>query len=211
MKITATSRRSEREFDISIEGTRPLEYGTSQEPMKFSGWLPLSIIRLSNWSAGEIRRLSDYPDMVKSGDWSGIRDSSNNSHWCMFAVASRPYLQVEVPTKKPDTVSMNNTITAADINAAILNGSMDDHLEMFRDVISRRKDRKGEHKFYDIRIGDEVRFNSTTNPTYLRGAKGKLVEKLNKNVVVLLDHPVGRFSGWIRTSPNLIEKVGVSS
>lgn len=69
-------RKSEREFDLNIEGTK--------EGFGFVGWFPLVVIRLSNWV--DLAKFSDYPIMVANGDWSGIRDSSIENIWRMFEI-----------------------------------------------------------------------------------------------------------------------------
>ena len=66
-------RKSEKEFDIEIEGDG------------FSAWLPLAAIRsLTKWTRPSVALLSDYPEMVIEGDWSGIRDSSDEAIWDIF-------------------------------------------------------------------------------------------------------------------------------
>jgi hypothetical protein len=77
----SVTRRSEREFDLSVEGTYSDNHylpGT-----KFSGWLPLIYIReLTVWPS--YAHMTDYPEMVAEGDWSGVRDSENEKIWAIF-------------------------------------------------------------------------------------------------------------------------------
>ena len=64
-------RKSKRPFDISIEGVMG-------DGMRFRADLKLYAIRaLTDWPRPEIAMMSDYPQMVMEGDWSGIRDSSD--------------------------------------------------------------------------------------------------------------------------------------
>jgi|SanBayMetagenome_1026888.scaffolds.fasta_scaffold20862_1 hypothetical protein len=78
------TRRSEREYDLSIEG----KYSSNHRYMpnvQFSGWLPLIYIReLSNWTSQEIAEMTDHPTMVTEGDWSGVRDSDPERIWEIF-------------------------------------------------------------------------------------------------------------------------------
>lgn len=44
-----------------------------------------------------------------------------------------------------------------------------------------------------LRPGDRVRFNETARPLYLHGLSATVVDRTARNLVVQLDHPVGRF------------------
>ena len=69
----SAKRQSYNPYDIVIDGEGP---GTRQ----FAGDLKLIAIReLLNWTSPEIAKMSDYPYMVREGDWSGIRDSSDQA------------------------------------------------------------------------------------------------------------------------------------
>lgn len=78
------SRKSAREYDLAVEG----RYGKDAPYMAgvaFSAWLPLMSIReLTTWPSMEIASLTDHPEMVMEGDWSGVRDSSEGSIWFIF-------------------------------------------------------------------------------------------------------------------------------
>lgn len=78
------SRRSDREYDLTLEG----KYAPDAPYMAgvaFSAWLPLMAIReLTQWPSESIASLTDYPDMVMEGDWSGVRDSSPETIWFIF-------------------------------------------------------------------------------------------------------------------------------
>lgn len=67
------TRRSDHPFDVNIEGPG------------YRSWLPLAV--LSNyWGIyqDKLALMSSYPSMVLDGDWSGIRDSSEEQIWAMF-------------------------------------------------------------------------------------------------------------------------------
>lgn len=78
------SRKSDREYDLTLEG----RYGKDSPYMAgvaFSAWLPLLAIReLTDWPSEAIASLTDYPDMVMEGDWSGVRDSDPDTIWFIF-------------------------------------------------------------------------------------------------------------------------------
>jgi hypothetical protein len=70
-------RRSDREFDLSVSGT----VGGYQ----FSSWLVLGCIATRlNWCLPQVAKMTDYPEMVMSGDWSGVRDTDNEKLWAIF-------------------------------------------------------------------------------------------------------------------------------
>jgi hypothetical protein len=74
--VTEIERQSEREFDLKLKGF-------FKHSSVFSAWLPLFVIReLSNWMM--LADMSDYPELVNKGDWSGIRDSSRDAIWKML-------------------------------------------------------------------------------------------------------------------------------
>jgi len=63
----------EREFDLHFKGH------------KVSGWLPLGFIRqLVPWTSFDVAFMTDYPEMAAEGDWSGVRDSSEEKIWAIF-------------------------------------------------------------------------------------------------------------------------------
>jgi hypothetical protein len=81
LKVT---RKSDRECDLHLEGRfgegYPYLGGVS-----FSAWLPLLYIRdLVPWASQEVAQMTDHPDMVMEGDWSGIRDSDPETVWAIF-------------------------------------------------------------------------------------------------------------------------------
>jgi len=78
------SRRSDREFDLSLEGRFGKDY-PYMGGVAFSAWLPLLAIReLTQWAGDDVAGCTDYPDMVAEGDWSGVRDSDPETIWAIF-------------------------------------------------------------------------------------------------------------------------------
>jgi hypothetical protein len=83
-EVANIERRSDREFDLKIEG----KYGPDHPYMpgvSFSAWLVLASIReLTNWTSREVAEITNHPNMVIAGDWSGVRDSDNERIWNIF-------------------------------------------------------------------------------------------------------------------------------
>jgi hypothetical protein len=76
-KIVSIERKSDKDYDVKFEGTSDFA--------NFAMWLPLGAIReLVQWTSPNVARMSDYPEMVMEGDWSGIRDSSSEKIWAIF-------------------------------------------------------------------------------------------------------------------------------
>jgi hypothetical protein len=76
-KVQEVERKSDREYDLRITGT--------QDGHNFAAWLPLASINyLVDWTNPRIAILTDYPEMAMSGDWSGVRDSSEEKIWKIF-------------------------------------------------------------------------------------------------------------------------------
>ena len=77
--LKSVERRSDREYDLGIVYDDP-EYG-----WECRGWLPLAAIaHFVAWTDKAVAQMTDYPEMVVAGDWSGIRDSSRESIWAIF-------------------------------------------------------------------------------------------------------------------------------
>jgi hypothetical protein len=73
------TQKSEREYDLHIEG-RSQKMGCS-----FSAWLVLAAIReLTMWTSWKVAEMTDYPEMAMEGDWSGVRDTNEESLWAIF-------------------------------------------------------------------------------------------------------------------------------
>ncbi len=90
----------------------------------------------------------------------------------------------------------------------ILSGNYDEELNKLTEAIKLRKQQLAQIAFLDFKVGDTVKFNSATRPTYLVGCKAIIRDKKTKNIVVdLISPPPGsRFSKGIRTSITLVEK-----
>ena len=56
-----------------------------------------------------------------------------------------------------------------------------------------------------IHVGDLVKFNERTKPTYLIGATGKVIKVNSKRVEIQLDNPIGRFRNRIMSPKGLLE------
>lgn len=66
----------EREFDLHFKGVKG---------HTIFGWLPLGFIRqLVPWTSFDVAFMTDYPEMAAEGDWSGVRDSSEEKIWAIF-------------------------------------------------------------------------------------------------------------------------------
>lgn len=78
-RLDVVKRRSDREYDLELTGTH------KWHRQGFSGWLPLmAIYNLTRWTSPAMAAETDYPDMVKDGDWSGVRDSETDTIWRLF-------------------------------------------------------------------------------------------------------------------------------
>lgn len=76
--IDSVERKSAREYDLSFSGNR-------RDGTAFSAWLPLHHIANNVlWMSREVASMTDYPEMVLKGDWSGVRDSSEEKIWQIF-------------------------------------------------------------------------------------------------------------------------------
>jgi hypothetical protein len=93
------------------------------------------------------------------------------------------------------------------ISTAIIKGELDNRLDDIIAVIKGRRDIKGREKFFELQVGDRVRFVASVRPSSLAGRVGRLIEHKNKKVVVDLDMPIGKWWKGIRTPVNLIERV----
>ena len=81
--VETIKRQSDREFDLHIEGKDGIG--------RFGAWLVLSAISgLTDWTCRHIAKLTDYPEMCESGDWSGMRDTDNDKLWHIFTVYALP-------------------------------------------------------------------------------------------------------------------------
>lgn len=94
-----------------------------------------------------------------------------------------------------------------EISKAIIKGELDDKLEDVMTCVRGRREIIGRMKFFELNVGDRVRFVSSVRPSYLAGKVGRLAEHKNKKVVVDLDMPAGKFWRGIRTPVGLIERV----
>lgn len=79
--VEAVERRSDREFDLSFSGklTRKSSAGCG-----FSAWLVLAFIGTLPWTGPRVAGRTDYPEMAREGDWSGVRDTNDARLWEIF-------------------------------------------------------------------------------------------------------------------------------
>lgn len=90
---------------------------------------------------------------------------------------------------------------------SIRQGKYDAHLDQIADALAARKRIIAANRFYELKVGDRVRFVDKIRPTYLSGVEATVVGKKVKKVIVRLDAPVGRFRGDIYCLAHLIEPV----
>ena len=89
---------------------------------------------------------------------------------------------------------------------AIARGELDGELAVLGAVINERArllaTAQSMRTLASLRVGDRVRINHSAKPNYLHGRAGTVTGWAGQNVVVQLDHPVGRFTtGELRCPP----------
>ena len=84
--IRSAERRSGRSYDLSLAGTQP---GLKPEDRwGFTAWLPLLLVReFVAWPHPRVAELTQHPEMVREGDWSGVRDSESEDIFRILALA----------------------------------------------------------------------------------------------------------------------------
>ena len=93
---------------------------------------------------------------------------------------------------------------------AIARGELDGELAVLGAVINERArllaTAQSMRTLASLRVGDRVRINHSAKPSYLHGRAGTVTGWAGQNVVVQLDHPVGRFAtGELRCPPLILE------
>ncbi len=84
-KIETIYRRSDKPFDLQLDGTHTFTLDNEDSTCRMSAWLPLLAIReFVLWTHPLVAERSEYPGMAMEGDWSGIRDSSAEQIWDIF-------------------------------------------------------------------------------------------------------------------------------
>lgn len=101
---------------------------------------------------------------------------------------------------------MSNT-SFATINTSIITGQLDAELDLITRSIKTRKDMLSAMLKNSLNIGDKVKFNDQTKPTYMRGMTATIVSIKRERVEVKMDKPTGRFTGLLTTPVSLLEKV----
>ena len=96
----------------------------------------------------------------------------------------------------------------------IATGSLDEHLGVIsRAVVERRRHllrRESIRAMGSVDVGDRVRLGADIRPMYLRGRLGTVTGWTGRNVIVLLDVPVGRYGSEMRCPPLALELVQVA-
>lgn len=95
-EITTIRRLSPEAYDLTIEGQHEQFAGLGQ--VSFTAWLPLACISaMTDWTRPALARLTDYPVMTMSGDWSGVRDTRRPAQWTIFRhFVQEPWLEALV-------------------------------------------------------------------------------------------------------------------
>ena len=92
----------------------------------------------------------------------------------------------------------------------IVIGKYDSELDDIRSAIHRRREILAQANFFELKIGDHVRFKAGTRPTYMVGLTGRITGHKQKKVMVRIDpgQYAGRFAGSdeITTPVSIIEK-----
>jgi len=90
-------RESDREFDLSIGGT----HTQFETPCYFRARLMLAALHsCCKWTSPGVAAMTDYPDMAMDGDWSAVRDSSDDTQWRIFNIHIEPHIGVIATTAK---------------------------------------------------------------------------------------------------------------
>jgi hypothetical protein len=83
--VNTIDRKSDREFDLVLNGVYLLEADPTRR-LDFADYplLLIAIEVLLDWTKSKVANMTDYPDMAKEGDWSGVRDTDINNLWLIF-------------------------------------------------------------------------------------------------------------------------------
>jgi hypothetical protein len=122
---------------------------------------------------------------------------------------SRPRLTV-LPAGQPEPPAPIIDVKA--LAERIAAGDLDDQLRLLAPVIAERlrliSSADTVAALASFRIGDRVRVNHMARPLYLHEARGTVEGWLGQQVLVCLDHPIGRFlNGKLRCSPQTLERL----
>jgi hypothetical protein len=94
----------------------------------------------------------------------------------------------------------------------VADGELDHSLHALADAVHARLHLlhtvQAANALAQLRIGDEVRINTTVKPRYLHGVCGRVIDIQGHDVTVCMHRPVGRFtSGHIRCSALALERL----
>lgn len=98
-------------------------------------------------------------------------------------------------------------LTFGAINTAIITGEFDNELDLITRSVQTRKEMLQAAFKNTLNVGDKVKFNDQTKPTYMRGMVATIIKVNRERVVVKMEKPTGRFAGNITTPVSLLEKV----
>lgn len=88
---------------------------------------------------------------------------------------------------------------------AILDGNFDDELDSVIEAVRQRRADLARRTFITLKVGDRVRLIG--GQQYLQGATGTVTQKKQKNVVIDLDTPRGRYHKNISCPVGLLERL----
>jgi hypothetical protein len=109
------------------------------------------------------------------------------------------------PARPPAPVDLVQAVVEA-----IARGELDQELGVLGAVINERvrllATARSMRTLASLRVGDRVQINHSAKPNYLHGRAATVSGWAGQNVIVQLDHPVGRFTtGELRCPPLVLE------
>lgn len=124
----------------------------------------------------------------------------------------RPRLTVLAPGQPAPAPEPEPTIDVTELAERIAAGDLDEELRELAPVIIQRlrlissADRVA--ALAGFNVGDRVRINHLVRPLYLHEACGTVEGLLGQQVLVCLDHPIGRFlNRRVRCAPQALDKL----
>ncbi len=98
-------------------------------------------------------------------------------------------------------------LTFGAINTAIISGEFDSELDLITRSIKTRKEMLDAMLKNSLKVGDKVKFNDNTKPTYMRGMVATVTQIRRERVSGKLEKPTGRFQSEIVTPVSLLVKL----
>ncbi len=120
---------------------------------------------------------------------------------------------MSTPTRRGVDLAAAHDGAVRELAARIAAGELDGDLPLLAAVINQRlgllQAARSTAIVADLAIGDRVRINHAAKPRYLHGLAGTVTGWHGPNVVVQLDHPVGRSTtGQLRCPPLILDPIG---